>query len=117
MERGAPLIAPRLDRAAKTAALAHMFGLFLLGLSVVGGLGGWLIGRLTKRRWPLVAWIPLPLWPCLLLLLPAGFLGGVEGLINWLIIVAMLGYPIAAWTIAAGLCALLARHGRRLKRP
>lgn len=90
-----------------------MYAFALLCLALMGGVGGWLIGRLkTRHRWPLLVWVPLPLWLCLLLILPAAVLGGVAGLATWLIIVAMLSYPIASWTIAAGLCALLARRNR-----
>lgn len=89
-----------------------MFGLILLGLAAVGGLGGWLLGSLKRRRrWPAVLWIPLPLWLCLPLAVPAAILGGVRGLMEWLMVVGILGYPIAAWIIPAAIGLAVARYG------
>lgn len=92
-----------------------MFGLILLGLAAVGGLGGWLLGSLKRRRrWPAVLWIPLPLWLCLPLAVPAAILGGVRGLMEWLMVVGILGYPIAAWIIPSAIGFAVARFGDRL---
>ena len=92
-----------------------MFGLFLLGLAVVGGIGGWFIGGLKRRRrWPAIIWILLPLWIALPLAIPAAILGGARGLLEWLMVVGILGYPIAVWILPAALAFAVTRYGDKL---
>ncbi|MFC7380229.1 hypothetical protein [Brevundimonas sp. GCM10030266] len=92
-----------------------MFGLILLGLAVVGGLGGWFVGNLKrKRRWLAISWILLPLWLAILLAIPVTFLAGGRGLMEWLMIIGILGYAIAAWIIPAALAFAVARYGDKM---
>jgi hypothetical protein len=89
-----------------------MFGLILLGIALISGFGGWLIGRLKRRRWwPPVLWILLPFWLCLLFVIPFGLFYGIDGFITWLTLLGMLGYPILAWAIPAAAVFAVARFG------
>lgn len=92
-----------------------MFGLILLSLAVVGGLGGWFVGSLKRRRWwPAVVWVPLPFWLYLPLTAFAVFTEGGQGFVWWLIGLAMLGFPILAWAIPAGFAFAVARYGDQM---
>ena len=91
-----------------------MFGLILLGLALIGGLGGWFLGN-RQRGWRLtLLWVLLPFWLCLPLAIPAAILGGVDGLLQWLMLVGMLGYPILAWAIPAAVVFAIARYGDKM---
>ena len=104
-----------LDPATRTGPPARMFGLILLGIALVSGVGGWLVGRLKlKRWWPPVLWILLPFWLCLLFVIPFGLFGGVDGLLNWLMMLGMLGFPILAWAIPAGAVFAITRYGDQM---
>lgn len=95
-----------------------MFGLILLGLAVASGLGGWFIGDMKRRRgWAPLLWILLPLWLYLPLSIPAVILGGVRGLFEWLVLLAMLGFSMAAWAIPAAIGFAVARFGDRTAEP
>jgi hypothetical protein len=93
-----------------------MFGFVLLGLAVVGGILGWVIGSLKRRRWWLAAvCIPLPFWLYLPVAIPVVISEGVKALGWWLIGLAMLGFPIMAWIIGAGIGFAVARFGNEAR--
>lgn len=88
-----------------------MFGLILLSLATVGALGGWFVGRLKRRRrWLAVLWILLPFCLYLPLTIPAAIYGGLDGLLIWLMVLGILGYPILAWAIPATVAFAVARY-------
>lgn len=87
----------------------------LLGLAIAGGLTGWIVGRLQRRRWWLIALaVPLPFW---LYLPAAAFIlsdGGPDVLLWWVTGLIVLGLPMLSWIVPAGLGVLLARGKRRI---
>ena len=93
-----------------------MFPLILLALAVVGGLVGWFVGGLKRRRrWLTALALGLPFWLYLPVTIPVLISGGVQALGWWLMGLGMLGFPMAAWIIPSGIGYAVSRFGNEAR--